>query len=123
MKKILLLAIATFLLSSLIFAKEIKSTKKGGYWNNSKTWVGGRIPKFSDCVKIRGNVIAGNTVCKKLIIDENGCLIIDNGTTIVRSTLENKGFLHVNENDTLKISEFVTNHKEITNHGVIEIGF
>lgn len=123
MKKLILLSFCLVLFGLIeLMAKEIKSTKFGGNWKDTKTWVGLTLPKSSDSVIICGNVVSDNNTCNKMLITESGYLEISKGTTVINGILENKGKIKVSDKDTLKVYELKNNGIEIKNFGVIEVG-
>ncbi|OGU60645.1 MAG: hypothetical protein A2X64_07915 [Ignavibacteria bacterium GWF2_33_9] len=114
---ILILSVSTLL------ADEIKSTKEGGRWNDSATWIGGVVPSAKDDVVIFGFVNSRSDECNKITIAESGCLNVESGITQVHSILINKGYVKVNENSTLKVKEIKNEAKDsFYNFGVIEVG-
>lgn len=120
--KLFVFTILMFSFSTLL-ADEIKSTKEGGRWNDSATWIGGKVPSAKDDVVIFGFVNSSNNECNKITISESGYLYVETGITKVHSILINKGHVKVNENSTLKAKEIKNEAKNsFFNYGIIEIG-
>lgn len=87
------ISLAAFLfITGNVFGKEIHSTKEGGNWDDTKTWVNGEIPGKGDNAFIEGKVVAKKDTCCDSIWVELDCrLEILVGVTVTcRSITFNK---------------------------------
>ena len=90
---------------TLLSAKDLTTTKEGGNWNDTKTWVDGILPSISDDVVILG----------KVTVTEN--------TEVQIITLMAGSELIILKDITLKASEIKRNGEySIINNGIIEVG-
>lgn len=129
MKNFLLMILIFVIYSLTCYSQEYISTTKGGDWNNSKTWLNGKIPDADSDVFISGNVVINQPIqCKNLNILKDGIiefketqdslsakiskiLTIDDGKIIISE----KWNIHVNEIKRL-------NEGKIENFGTISVG-
>lgn len=127
MKHILLIIL---LLSFCIFAnaKTISSTKKGGDWNNPRTWVKGKVPAENDNAIIKGEVVikTADTV-NKITIQRNAKLVVDNTeqtSFLVKTIVKLSGKLEIKDQGHLRVWENIEKTKTgvIDNRAVIEVG-
>ncbi|MBI5325106.1 MAG: hypothetical protein HZB41_07540 [Ignavibacteriae bacterium] len=109
-------------------AKTISSTKKGGEWNNPKTWVKGKVPTANDNAIIKGEVVikTADTV-NKITIQKNAKLVVDNTeqtSFVVLTIVKISGKLLVINHGVLEVIENIEKTKtgEINNSSVIEVG-
>ena len=109
-------------------AKTINSTKKGGEWNNPKTWVKGKVPTAVDNAIIKGEVVikTADTV-NKITIQKNAKLVVENtidSKFVVLTIVKLSGTLQINDKGDLIILENIKKTKTgvIDNRSVIEVG-
>ncbi len=88
---------------------QVSSKPEGGYWNDTLTWVGHKIPTENNNVIINGSVSGGGK-CNSLTISSSGELI--GGNTEIFGNLINYGKVNNPEQGTITI----TVHGNITNH-------
>ncbi len=88
----------------------IKSSSKGGKWNEPETWIGGKVPLATDDVIIDGDVmLTVDAVCNNLIVNQGKMLTKSklNSPNIVnlsvKFTIENLGVIRNSNSLSLKI--------------------
>ncbi len=124
MKKVLAFAFLFIVLATTAYSLEIRSTPKGGNWDNPSTWENSMIPSPADTVVIIGKVdINSNIILRNITINEGAELNI-NGRLFVHQSLILEGKLLVSKESLLKVMIELkrTDNSKIENEGIIEIG-
>ena len=119
-----------FLLISIsVQAKEMISTKKGGDWHDSKTWVDGIIPQQSDDVVINSNVKVKSSInCKNIKISKTGNVEFVKQTKTTKSIISENiyldGKLKIGEKCEVSVLDriFRDEKAELNNCGIINVG-
>lgn len=124
MKKVIAFAFLFIVLATTAYSLEIKSTPKGGDWDNPTTWENSTIPSPADTVVIIGKVdIKSNTISNNITINEGAELNIS-GRLFVNQSIKLEGRLFVAKEALLKVMIDLkrTDKSRIDNEGIIEIG-
>lgn len=126
-KSLLLLVLLTAFVH-ISFAKEIKSVKTGGNWNDTKTWITGEIPAQTDDVIILGHVIINSkSECNNAMVEKDGILEISGSSTgnifNVFGTLTLEGNLVVEKDSEMSVNGGIRQSEgnHIINKGIITV--
>lgn len=129
MKKITIVLVA-MLFVNLSYG-QITSTKNGGNWNESSTWLGGVVPTANDDVVIDGTVYHNNKsdACKNMTVNADKMLTALNASMQglplkIMGDLINNGIIKDNDGYRFQISvgKNIVNNGLWTNYGVVLMG-
>jgi hypothetical protein len=124
----LLLILGTYFLVSCN-SPEIASSAKGGDWNDSKTWLNGKVPSTDSDVIISGNVFVNGAIeCNNLKILKEGTLEFSQTQDSLKAKVSgniviNDGKMIIGEKWNVFTNDInLSDSAKIKNYGILTVG-